>query len=122
MPKARDSIDPSRAQNRTLTRNGRTVRGVDHGDARCAECNGPATEHGTNFCVSFENVGAEVWKHFCSWDHVRAWVSRGEPDWEAEATQHESMTWWGSLGCLAVIAFVMLIFALGLISLVKLTF
>lgn len=86
----------------------------------CAECGGSADAHGTYFCVQFENQSHEVWKDFCSWEHIIAWVRKGEPDWDAEATASDPMTWWGRLGCVATVLLLLAIFTLGLISLVGL--
>jgi hypothetical protein len=90
------------------------------GESTCAECGGPAFAHGTHFCVQFENLPQEVWKDFCSWDHVAAWVSKGEPDWDAEGTQPEPLPWWGLVGCIGVLLLVLTVFVLGLVSLVGL--
>lgn len=87
----------------------------------CAECGGSADAHGTYLCVQFENLSQEVWKDFCSWDHIIAWVGRGEPDWDAEvAAQPGPLQWWGWAACIATLLLLLAIFTLGLISLVTL--
>ena len=91
-------------------------------ERKCAECEGPVHAHGTYFCVQFENQPQEVWKDFCSWEHIVAWVGRGEPDWDAEATLFEPTRWWVQVGCIAVLVLALTIFTLGLISLARLIF
>lgn len=86
----------------------------------CAECGRTALVDGARISVQFENAPHEVWKDFCSWDHVAAWVGRGEPEWEAEAIQPRPQTWWGKVGCLAVLILLGVVFVTGLVSLVRL--
>lgn len=86
----------------------------------CAERGGPASAHGTHFRVQFENLTQEVWKDFCSWEHVAAWVSEGEPDWEAESIGSVPMPWWVQIGCVAALILVLAVFVAGLASLVGL--
>ncbi len=91
-------------------------------DRTCALCGGPATAHGTYFGVEFENVGPEVWKDFCSWEHLTEWVNRGEPDWAAEAVDYPHGGRLAGLGCLVFLLIVLGLMVVGAVTMVRLVF
>jgi hypothetical protein len=88
------------------------------GETGCEVC-GLVPTYPDGFVVTIENSDSdEMWKHFCTWNHLSEWVSRGEPEFDRppkETLGDKAIRF----GCLLIATLLLALVVVGAVAVVR---
>lgn len=96
-----------------------TVPRMDQPGTTCAVC-GAKVSWPQGFSVTIEKADrAEMWKHFCSWEHISEWAGRGEPEFDGPPEGETLGDKAFKFGCLLVAIVLIALVVVGAVAVVR---